>query len=43
MQPIGPGGADEVMSFDRTARGLTRRELVTPAYFVRLYGHHGYH
>jgi protein-L-isoaspartate(D-aspartate) O-methyltransferase len=42
VQPIGPGGADEVVSFDRTAEGLTRRELVTLACFVRLYGHHGY-
>ena len=42
VQPIGPGGRDVVVAFERTADGLARREVLTPARFVRLYGQHGY-
>ncbi|MBX6341139.1 MAG: protein-L-isoaspartate(D-aspartate) O-methyltransferase [Thermomicrobiaceae bacterium] len=42
VQPIGPGGADDVTLFEKTPRGLVRRRVVTPARFVRLYGRHGY-
>jgi protein-L-isoaspartate(D-aspartate) O-methyltransferase len=42
VQPIGPGGMEEVTLFQRTAEGLTERERLCPARFVRLYGRHGY-
>jgi protein-L-isoaspartate(D-aspartate) O-methyltransferase len=42
VQPIGPGGHDEVVLFERAAAGLERRRSVTPAHFVRLYGAHGF-
>lgn len=42
VQPIGPGGREEVVSFERTSEGLERREVLTGARFVRLYGRHGY-
>lgn len=42
VQPIGPGGEEEVMLFERTADGLAQRERIVPARFVRLYGRHGY-
>jgi protein-L-isoaspartate(D-aspartate) O-methyltransferase len=42
VQPIGPGGAEEVVLFEKDARGLQRRGVVTLAYFVRLYGEHGF-
>lgn len=42
VQPIGPGGAEQVTAFERDAKGLVSREVVCPASFVRLYGHHGY-
>ena len=42
VQPIGPGGADVVTLFERTPDGLVERERLLPAYFVRLYGRHGY-
>ena len=41
VQPIGLGGADEVVLFEkRGALALSR--LVTGAHFVRLYGEHGF-
>ena len=43
VQPIGPGGHDEVVLFERGPVGLERRRSVTPAHFVRLYGAHGFH
>ena len=43
VQPIGPGGHDEVVLFERGPVGLERRRSVTPAHFVRLYGIHGFH
>lgn len=42
VQPIGPGGEDEVTLFERTADGLVARQRLLPARFVRLYGQHGY-
>jgi protein-L-isoaspartate(D-aspartate) O-methyltransferase len=43
VQPIGPGGAEEVILFERTPEGLVERERLIPARFVRLYGRYGYH
>ena len=42
VQPIGPGGAELVTVFERSAGGLVSREVVCHARFVRLYGRHGY-
>ncbi|MBL1097886.1 protein-L-isoaspartate(D-aspartate) O-methyltransferase [Streptomyces coffeae] len=42
VQPVGPGGWDQVVSFLRTATGLERRRILTPAHFVRLRGRYGY-
>jgi protein-L-isoaspartate(D-aspartate) O-methyltransferase len=42
VQPLGPGGHDEVVLFERGPDGLERRAGVTPAHFVRLIGAHGF-
>ncbi|BDM74469.1 protein-L-isoaspartate O-methyltransferase (plasmid) [Streptomyces nigrescens] len=42
VQPIGPGGREQVMSFVRTATGLERCRVLTPAHFVRLRGRYGF-
>ena len=42
IQPIGLGGADEVVLFEKRDSVLERRRLVTGAHFVRLYGEHGF-
>ncbi|BCM72357.1 MULTISPECIES: protein-L-isoaspartate(D-aspartate) O-methyltransferase [Streptomyces] len=42
VQPIGPGGREQVVCFARTPTGLERRRLVTPASFVRLRGRYGF-
>jgi protein-L-isoaspartate(D-aspartate) O-methyltransferase len=42
VQPIGPGGAERVTLFERGADGLTSRDVVSHARFVRLYGRYGY-
>lgn len=42
VQPIGPGGEEEVVLFRRTSEGLERRRVLTMARFVRLLGHHGF-
>jgi protein-L-isoaspartate(D-aspartate) O-methyltransferase len=42
VQPVGPGGHDEVVLFERGLAGLERKRSVTPAHFVRLYGTHGF-
>jgi protein-L-isoaspartate(D-aspartate) O-methyltransferase len=39
VQPIGEGGNDAVIAFERTADGIERREELTPARFVRLHVH----
>jgi protein-L-isoaspartate(D-aspartate) O-methyltransferase len=43
VQPIGPGGREDVELFVAAGGGALRREaLVTRAHFVRLVGEHGY-
>lgn len=42
VQPVGPGGYEEVTLFERGAAGLVRRRLITYAHFVRLAGAHGF-
>jgi len=42
VQPIGPGGADDVVLFAKRRGQLERRQLVTGAHFVRLYGEYGF-
>jgi protein-L-isoaspartate(D-aspartate) O-methyltransferase len=42
VQPIGPGGHDLVVLFEKRPEGLVRRRSVTGAHFVRLVGRHGY-
>jgi protein-L-isoaspartate(D-aspartate) O-methyltransferase len=42
VQPIGPGGAEDVVLFERTDAGLERVRSVIGAHFVRLYGRHGF-
>jgi protein-L-isoaspartate(D-aspartate) O-methyltransferase len=40
VQPIGSGGQEEVILFEKKPEGLVRRRTVTGAHFVRLYGAH---
>ena len=42
VQPIGPGGHEEVSLYLRTADGLKYQEILTLARFVRLRGQYGY-
>jgi protein-L-isoaspartate(D-aspartate) O-methyltransferase len=42
VQPIGPGGAEEVVLFEKRDDVLERIRRVTGAHFVRLYGEHGF-
>jgi protein-L-isoaspartate(D-aspartate) O-methyltransferase len=42
VQPIGSGGNEEVSLFVKRPHGLVRRETVTAARFVRLYGMHAF-
>jgi protein-L-isoaspartate(D-aspartate) O-methyltransferase len=42
VQPIGPGGRDDVTLFEKGRSELHRVRSVVPAHFVRLYGRHGY-
>lgn len=42
VQPVGPGGAEEVVLFRRDARQLERVATVVGARFVRLVGEHGF-
>ena len=42
VQPIGPGGQEEVILFQGTVDGLQQRERIVAAQFVRLHGRHGY-
>ena len=42
VQPIGAGGAEDVVVFERDPGGLRRRGVVTRARFVRLYGRYAY-
>ena len=38
VQPMGPGGEEEVVLFERGSQGLMRSRTVTRAHFVRLCG-----
>ena len=42
VQPVGPGGEEEVILFEKGPRGLARRRTLTGAHFVRLYGAHAF-
>ncbi len=42
VQPVGPGGEEEVILFEKGARGLVPRKNITWAHFVRLYGAHAF-
>jgi protein-L-isoaspartate(D-aspartate) O-methyltransferase len=42
VQPIGSGGQEEVVLFEKRPEGLARRRTVTGAHFVRLYGVHAF-
>jgi protein-L-isoaspartate(D-aspartate) O-methyltransferase len=42
VQPLGPGGAEDVVLFEKRAGDLRRVRSVTGAHFVRLYGRHGF-
>jgi protein-L-isoaspartate(D-aspartate) O-methyltransferase len=42
VQPIGPGGREQVALFVKRDRQLRRTALVTTAHFVRLVGAHGF-
>jgi protein-L-isoaspartate(D-aspartate) O-methyltransferase len=42
VQPIGPGGADDVTLFVKDEGGLSAVETLVPAHFVRLHGEHGF-
>jgi protein-L-isoaspartate(D-aspartate) O-methyltransferase len=42
VQPVGPGGREEVVLFEKGTRGLVRRRTIARAYFVRLYGAHAF-
>ena len=42
VEPLGPGGAEEVVLFSKTGGGLKRRRMLTRAHFVRLCGRHGF-
>ena len=42
VQPVGPGGEEEVILFEKGPRGLVPRQNITGAHFVRLYGAHAF-
>jgi protein-L-isoaspartate(D-aspartate) O-methyltransferase len=42
VQPVGPGGRDEVTLFERRGSAIERLASVMPACFVKLYGAHGF-
>ncbi|MER6358481.1 protein-L-isoaspartate(D-aspartate) O-methyltransferase [Streptomyces sp. NPDC001634] len=42
VQPIGPGGNEQVVCFVRTASGLEQWRILTAARFVRLRGRYGF-
>jgi protein-L-isoaspartate(D-aspartate) O-methyltransferase len=42
VQPIGPGGADDVTLFAKDEHGLHAVRTLVPAHFVRLHGEHGF-
>ncbi len=42
VQPLGEGGDEEVVLFEKRDGELVRRRMLTRARFVRLYGRHGF-
>ena len=42
IQPIGPGGEERVVLFEKGSEGLMRRRTIVCAHFVRLYGAHAF-
>jgi protein-L-isoaspartate(D-aspartate) O-methyltransferase len=42
VQPMGPGGEEEVVLFEKGEEALVRLRTVTGAHFVRLYGAHAF-
>ena len=42
VQPVGPGGEEEAILFEKRGEDLVPRQNVTAAHFVRLYGAHGF-
>jgi protein-L-isoaspartate(D-aspartate) O-methyltransferase len=42
VQPIGPGGAEDVFLFEKRRGVLHRTRWITGAHFVRLHGRHGF-
>lgn len=42
VQPIGTGGAEDVVLCEKREGELERRAVLSGAYFVRLYGRHGF-
>ena len=42
VQPIGPGGLEDVRLFEKHDGALVSSRSITGAYFVPLYGEHGY-
>lgn len=42
VQPVGPGGAEDVVLFTREPVGLVRQRRITGAHFVRLEGRYGF-
>jgi protein-L-isoaspartate(D-aspartate) O-methyltransferase len=42
VQPIGPGGRDDVILFQKRPSGLAQVRTIVPAHFVRLHGRYGY-
>ncbi|MBD0354464.1 MAG: protein-L-isoaspartate(D-aspartate) O-methyltransferase [Rubrobacteraceae bacterium] len=42
VQPVGPGGEEEVILFEKGPQGLVPRQNITGAHFVRLYGAHAF-
>jgi protein-L-isoaspartate(D-aspartate) O-methyltransferase len=42
VQPLGHGGAEQVVLFEKRDERLERRRVLTGAHFVRLYGRHAF-
>ena len=42
VQPVGPGGSEEVVLFEKGSQGLGRLRVVAGAHFVRLHGAHAF-
>ena len=42
VQPVGPGGREEVVLFEKGTEGLVRRRTIAWTRFVRLHGAHAF-